>query len=492
MTEPIHRGSRRVTSRLRGVRARLAATYLAAAIVLAAAGVALFSFFFERGLLANVDNSLASRADATAADVASSGFPDAPRRTPDVRRRPVAELSAITAIYNPTGRLVEAQPTVLPGAPLSTQQQLHPAAVRSIRTADYDGDSFRILTEPLARPDGTWQIVVADNLDTVTNATGQLRRVLFVAAPVLLALVTLGAWLVSGSALRPVDRMRADAEALGAHDDGSRITEPPTMDSLNRLARTFNALLDRLRVSLDQQRALVADAGHELRTPLAVLQTELETAIRPNRTRQDLVESITHAQDEVARLATLANDLLFLAEADGGHPMLRRQPVTVSGLLDEVDQAFCGRMAEQRISFDLTRSGPNHVDVDPSAVRRILDNLLQNALRHTPQGGQITVSAIVTSTADDAGGESAADLGLVVADTGPGFPDEFLPHAFDRFARADKGRSRSSSVGGSGLGLAIVAALAAAHGGTASAANGPTGGAVVRVRIPPCRHDPHM
>jgi len=346
MTEQTHRGSRRLTSLLRGVRARLAATYLAAAIVLAAAGVALFSIFFERGLLANVDNSLGSRADATAAEVVSSGFPDAPQRPPTVRRRPVAKLNAITAIYSPTGRLVEAQPAVLPGAPLSTQQRLHPATVRSIRTVSYDGDSFRLLTDPLARPDGVWQIVVADNLDTVTNATDQLRRVLFVAAPVLLALVTLGAWLVSGSALRPVDRMRADAEALSAHDDGSRITEPPTTDSLNRLARTFNALLDRLRVSLDQQRTLVADAGHELRTPLAVLQTELETAIRPNRTRQDLVESITHAQDEVARLAALANDLLFLAEADGGHPMLRRQPTTVSGLLDEVDQAFRGRIVE--------------------------------------------------------------------------------------------------------------------------------------------------
>ena len=103
MTEPTHRGSRRLTLLLRGVRARLAATYLAAAIVLAAAGVALFSIFFERGLLANVDNSLGSRADATAADVVSSGFPDAPQRTPTVRRRPVAELNAITAIYGPTG-----------------------------------------------------------------------------------------------------------------------------------------------------------------------------------------------------------------------------------------------------------------------------------------------------------------------------------------------------------------------------------------------------
>jgi hypothetical protein len=174
--------------------------------------------------------------------------------------------------------------------------------------------------------------------------------------------------------------------------------------------------------------------------------------------------------------------------------MIRRQPTSVTGLLDEVDQAFHGRMAEQQISFDWTRSGPNLVNVDPSAVRRILDNLLQNALRYTPPGGQVTVSAIVTPTADadDPDSEFVADLGLVVADTGPGFPDEFLPHAFDRFARADKGRTRSSSVGGSGLGLAIVAALAAAHGGTASAANAPTGGAIVRVRIPFGRHDPHM
>jgi signal transduction histidine kinase len=184
---------------------------------------------------------------------------------------------------------------------------------------------------------------------------------------------------------------------------------------------------------------------------------------------------------------------LFLAEVDGGHPMVRRQPISVTGLLDEVDQAFHGRMAEQQISFNWTQSGPNLVNVDSSAVRRIVDNLLQNALRHTPPGGQVTMSAIVTPTADanDSNGEFVADLDLVVADTGQGFPDEFLPHAFDRFARADKGRSRSSSVGGSGLGLAIVAALAAAHGGTASAANAPTGGAIVRVLIPSGRHDPH-
>ena len=128
------------------------------------------------------------------------------------------------------------------------------------------------------------------------------------------------------------------------------------------------------------------------------------------------------------------------------------------------------------------------------SLESVWRNLLQNALRHTPPGGRITVSAIVvpSTDADDSGSEYAADLDLVVADTGPGFPDEFLPHAFDRFARADKGRSRSSSVGGSGLGLAIVAALAAAHGGTAAAANVPNGGAIVRVRIPSDRHDLHM
>jgi signal transduction histidine kinase len=494
MSDRIGRGWRRLVLLLRGVRGRLAATYLAAAIVLAATGVALFSIFFERGLLANVDTGLVSRADSTAADIASTGVLEAPQPTAPALPHVAAELNTITAIYSPAGALVDAQPPALPGAPLTTQQRLHPAAARSIRTISYDGDSFRMLTEPLPRLDGVWQIVVADNLDPVTNATGQLRRVLFVAAPMLLALVTLGAWLVSGAALRPVDRMRADAEALSAHDDGSRITEPPTVDSLNRLARTFNTLLDRLRISLDRQRALVADAGHELRTPLAVLQTELETAIRPYRTRQDLVESITHAQDEVARLAVLANNLLFLAEADGGHPIVRRQTATVSGLFGDVERAFHRRLQEQGIDLDTTRRGPDVVHVDPFALRRILDNLLLNALRHTPPGGQIIVAATVIqiADADDPGDWRPADVELVVTDTGPGFPEEFLPHAFDRFARADKVRTRSSSVGGSGLGLAIVAALAAAHDGTVSAANGPTGGATVRVVIPSRGHDSHM
>jgi signal transduction histidine kinase len=490
----ISRGWRRLVLFLRGVRGRLAATYLVAAVVLAAAGVALFSIFFERGLLANVDTGLVSRADATAADIASNGVLETPQPTAAPLPRVTAELNTITAIYSPAGALVDAQPSALPGAPLTTQQRLHPVAARSLRTVTYDGDSFRMLTDPLPRPDGVWQIVVADNLDPVTNATGQLQRVLFVAAPILLALVMLGAWLVSGSALRPVDRMRADAEALSEHDDGSRITEPSTVDSLNRLARTFNTLLDRLRVSLDRQRSLVADAGHELRTPLAVLQTELETAIRPHRTRQDLVESITHAQDEVARLAALANDLLFLAEADGGRPIVRRQAATVGGLLDDVDRAFRRRLAEQGIDLDTTRSGPNVVYVDPFAVRRILDNLLLNALRHAPPGSKIIVAATVIpiDDAEDPGDPRPADVELVVSDSGPGFPEEFLPHAFDRFARADKGRTRSSSVGGSGLGLSIVAALVAAHGGTVSAANRPTGGATIRVVIPSRGHDSHM
>lgn len=453
-------------------------------MVLAAAGVALFSVFFERGLRANLDTSLASRADATAAETVDYGAGDPSPPKVSVGRRPASELRTLTAVYDSSGSLVSAQPTVLPAQPLTVQQRQQPVIDRSIRTVGYAGDTFRMVIEPVRRSDGVWQVVVADNLDGVDDATAQVRHVLYIAAPVVVVLVTIGAWLVSGAALRPVDRMRADAETLGLHDPGGRITEPPTRDSLNRLAHTFNALLDRLRAALEQQRGLVADAGHELRTPLAVLQTELETAVRPNRTREDLVESIQYAREEVNRLVALSNDLLFLAEADGGHTLVHRQRTSVSDIARDLDRAFRQEAEQRQITVEWAHRGSDTADLDPSAVRRILFNLLANALRHTPPHGRVTLTTVTTQPAPGASaGAESGSAEFTVSDSGPGFPPEFLPYAFDRFARADKGRTRASTSGGSGLGLAIVAALAVAHGGSVVATNNVEGGATVRVVV---------
>lgn len=470
--------------RLRGVRGRLVATYLLAAVLATAAGVALFTLALGRGLRANVDAALQTRAATLAADVASGNIEhvDPTPRTAATGRNANA-VQAFTAVYAPGGRLVDAQPASLPASPLTAEQLGTPPAVATTRTARYAGESFRIIARPVARSDGTWVVVVGESLGASEEASAQVRHALFIAVPLLLLLVGFGAWMLSGAALKPVDRMRAEAEDLGEHDPTGRITEPATRDSLNQLARTFNALLDRLHHSLDRQRGLVADAGHELRTPLAVLQAELETAIRPTRSRADLVDSINHARVEVARLASLAEDLLLLARTDGDQKIVRRELTDVTELLDDVARTYEARAAARSITLQTRWPAALIGDLDPVALRRTLDNLLVNALRHSPTGGTIILEA-GTVTLGAAPGTVGQQLMLRVSDTGPGFLPAFLPHVFDRFTRADQGRSRSSVVAGSGLGLAIVQALVGAHGGTVTASNRPTGGAVVELVIP--------
>jgi two-component system OmpR family sensor kinase len=482
-----------IWQRLRGVRGRLVATYLLAASLLCLAGVALFTFALGQGLRANVDTGLQNRATATAADlgnVAAGGPSDNLGPVPAVGPgREGTDIQSFTAVYTPAGWLVDARPATLPQAPITAAQSHQPPAADTVRTTQYAGESFRVLISPIARADGVWQVVVGQNMSTVDDANSQVRRALTITVPLLLALLGIGAWLLSGAALRPVQRMTADAQALSEHDTAGRISEPATRDSLNQLARTFNALLDRLHGSLDRQRSLVADAGHELRTPLAVLQTELETALRPNRTRADLVDSINHARIEVDRLATLAEDLLLLAQADGGQPLIRHQLSDVGELLDELASAHQSRAQTAAVALNVIVPTALIADLDPIALRRILDNVLANALRHTPPGGTITIRADLLkrpARGDDqvsslsAGGQ----VRIRVSDTGPGFPPEFIPHAFERFGRADQGRSRSAGTAGSGLGLSIVQALVQAHSGSVTVSNVLAGGGQVEILIP--------
>ncbi|MDT4891240.1 MAG: two-component system, OmpR family, sensor kinase [Pseudonocardiales bacterium] len=455
---------------LHSVRGRLIATYLVAATVLATAGVALLAFTLASGLRANVDAGLQTRADPLAADVAS-GHPgeSGPAPTVGLRRSREGEIGTFTAVFDPSGRLVYAVPGQLPTAPSPAKNRSGSTFV----TTRYDGQPFRVLTVPVPRSDGSWLVVTGQSLDAANDATTQVRHTLYVAIPIVLALVGLGAWWLSGAALRPVDRMSADAARLSEHAERGGISEPPTRDSLSRLAHTFNGLLDRLHDSIDRQREFVADAGHELRTPLAVLQTELQTAVRPGRTREDLAESIGHARIEVARLAQLADDLLLLAQVDTARPLARRELTEIRPLIEHVVAAYrsSAEARSQRVGVVCPRDLV--ADVDPSAVQRILGNVLTNALRHAPAGGSIRVTAAI----------EVGQLVLRVRDDGPGFAPEFLGHAFERFSRSDSARGRAAVAGGTGLGLAIVESLAVAHDGSAEIANSPGGGATVTVRL---------
>jgi signal transduction histidine kinase len=234
----------------------------------------------------------------------------------------------------------------------------------------------------------------------------------------------------------------------------------------------MNELLGRQQRALARQRAFVADASHELRTPLAVLQGELELAARPGRGVHELTAAVRNAGTEAERLARLTNDLLLLARSDEDQLSLRPERIDIGSLLGHSAELAGSRLTAAGLTCRVDVRPGTCADVDADRIRQAVDNLVDNALRFAPDGSVIVLAARA----------AGADLDIEVRDDGPGFPASFLPHAFERFARPDSGRSRGD--GGAGLGLAIVRAIAAAHGGVATAGNKPGGGAVVRLRLP--------
>ncbi|MDQ6783958.1 MAG: HAMP domain-containing histidine kinase [Actinomycetota bacterium] len=477
------------------IRARLVATYTLVAMILAGAGLVLFWVLLRRGATASLDAALSARVKPAVLDVRSgamarpSATGDGPLTLPggavgtdrsDARgtapppgaNRVASTADAFTAVYRPDGQVASLEPGEVRASPLS------PAQVRAASGGTHHllvalGDEqVRVLAVPVRTPAGTWVVAAGTSLGPSTGATNEAVHQLEVAVPFLIVLAALSAWLLSGAALRPVERMRADADALGAHDPGSRLTVPATDDELASLAVTFNALLDRLQRSLDRQRDLIADAGHELRTPLSVLRIELDLADDPACSRADLMDSVAHARREVERLSTLADDLLFLARADSGGPLVRLDETDIVAVVS--DSARGHRAGAAKGGIDLVADVAEHAitQADPAAVRRAVDNLVANALAATPPGGIVTVAVH----------SRPPGTTIAVVDTGTGFPEAFLAHAFERFARPDA--ARAPGAGGAGLGLAIVAEIVTAHHGTVSAVNNAGAGATVTIALP--------
>jgi hypothetical protein len=231
-------------------------------------------------------------------------------------------------------------------------------------------------------------------------------------------------------------------------------------------------MLERIEEAVRHERRFVDDASHELRTPLANLKAELDLALRRSRTPDELVAALRSASEETDRLARLAEDLLVLARANHGELPIRRSPVDVDALLTDTLRGFEAQAKARDVTVGSTVAVAKPVALDERRMRQVLANLLANAIRETPEGGRVTVDAILRD----------GWLEISVADTGAGFPDAFLAHAFDAFSRSDAGRARAE--GGTGLGLAIVRAIVDAHGGSVEARNRPEGGALVAIRLP--------
>jgi signal transduction histidine kinase len=329
------------------------------------------------------------------------------------------------------------------------------------------GESARLLAEPVAT-ETPGVLVVGSSLSERNRALTTLSDLLFIGGPVLLVLTCLAGYVLAARALAPVEKMSAQAARISGAPRGERLPVPEANDELHRLGETVNAMLSRLEDTLGRERALVADAGHELRTPLSILKLELELALGADSSREELLARIRSAAEEVDRLAKLANDLLVIARAEQGRLPLERQPVEVGQVLDTVAARFAAAAHAQERSVRWEDSQGLWVEADRARLEQALTNMVSNALRHG--GGAIVLRA---ATRDDS-------VELHVLDEGEGFDPRFLPRAFERFSRADPARSR----GGAGLGLSIVQVIAEAHGGHAFAANRGARGADVWLALP--------
>jgi len=478
------------------IRLRLVLVVTAAAVVLAVVGVLVGSWGLRVSLVASIDQGLRQASQPIAEAVSrredsgggsggsgrgrGGGSDDNQRRqeseleVKDIQERIGATPDTPAQVLNPAGVVVAASsglgnPTAL--VPPSVRAGLSGSRVYD-QTVGPRGERLRVLATPVQRADGRYVVAVGSSLATADDAVRRVRQGALIAGVALVIGSSLGAWLLAGAALRPVERLRAAVAAVPPDQPGRSLAVPGTRDELAALARTMNDLLDRISQALERERRLIADASHELRTPLTVLRTELELADRAGRSREQLAESVHHATLEATRIARLAEDLLLLARTDQGARVVRAVEQPLEPVLQEAVASANIRARDHEVRVGLQVEPELFAPVDADRLRQAVDNLLDNAVRVAPAGSEVRLEA----------GRRNGTLEVSVTDRGPGFPADFLPHAFERFHRADTARTRQH--GGAGLGLAIVDAIAQGHGGRAEAANRQDGGAVVRLLLP--------
>ena len=332
----------------------------------------------------------------------------------------------------------------------------------------------RVCSRWAALPDGTPCILQATYLlDRVQRSLSLYRRLGAVAliAAVLLALVG-GRWLARRS-LRDVGRMTQAARRIGSSTLSERIARTDTGDELDHLAETLNEMLDRVELQVRHIQQFTADAAHELRTPLAALRGSAEVALSRPRSADELRKIIEDSLEYYAQLARLTDDLLLLARAEAGRLHLDREKLRLDQAVGDMVDLFAAAAHERGIQLRLDGAEPVWVEADPSRIRQLIGNVLDNAIKYIGQGHLIEVAVK---------GENGRGV-ISVRDDGIGISDEDLPHVFDRFYRADKVRSRQSA-GGAGLGLAICQSIAKVHAGTIELERAPGTGTKVTISLP--------
>jgi heavy metal sensor kinase len=335
------------------------------------------------------------------------------------------------------------------------------------------GVSVRFLSRPVTVLNKPYTIQVAALTGEIEEGLARFRWTLVLLIPAVLVIAAAGGWWMSRRALAPVDEITATARSIGERSLSQRLPVPGTNDELERLSVTLNQMLERIERAFRRVTEFTADASHELRTPIALMRTTAELALRKQRSEGDYRGALEEILDEAERTTGLIENLLTLARADAGKAQMERSPVDAASLLLEAGEQARKLAAQKGICFAHPPLDPGpRILGDAGALRRLLLIVLDNAVKYTPPGGSVTLAARA----------EGQRLHIEVRDSGIGIAAAELPQIFERFYRADKSRSRDS--GGAGLGLSLAKWITDAHGGEIFVESAIDKGSVFRLIFP--------
>ncbi len=371
---------------------------------------------------------------------------------------------ALVQIVDGDGTVLAASPNIDGEGPISDQRPQPGLQTVTSRALPIGEGRFRLIARSVPAHGRTFTVYAASSLEPVTDAVSTLSAILVVGLPPLIAFVGATVWFIVGATLHPVEAIRNQVDSIGNRELNRRVPVPEVDDEIGRLAITMNQMLERLETAANQQRRFVADASHELRSPLAAIRSQLEVnLVHPQQA--DWVAAHGAVLDETLRMQKLVDDLLLLARSDTGTLPAAREAVD----LDDVIFAVAERLRTSEIDVSTALVSGAQVLADPAALERVVRNAIDNAARYARERVVISLS------------EADGWAILTVDDDGPGIPAADRARVFERFTRLDEARDRGH--GGAGLGLAIAKEIIDHHGGTVSIGTSPLGGTRLTVRL---------
>ena len=467
--------------RIESVRARLTLFYvsaLAAALIVVGG---LIYVLLARALYNRIDDDLRDVVQIATTSLANDLAEG--QDVQDAARSTAAELSSeqqMLALYDQHGTLLaeggrddDLQIALPPLATIPTTEAL----LLTVVEARDDDDRHRLaLRHVTIDPAGAkYLVVVGSSLEPTDEELESLRTILAYVGPFALAVAGIGGWFLARQSLSPVVAMAERARRIGAENLSERLPVANPRDELGRLAWTFNELLGRLEASLRQQRQFMADASHELRTPVATTRTAASVTLQqPHRDERDYRDALDIIERQAARLSRVVEDMFTLARADAGNYPVRMDPMYLDEVVEDVVRAARVIADTKGVAVVAAAEGSASFTGDEDLVRRMIGNLVDNAIRHAPPGSTVEVALA----------RAAGTYAVSVTDRGPGIPEEIRAHVFERFFRADASRARAASDGGAGLGLALTRWIASVHGGDVRLVHSSPGGTTFTAFLP--------